>query len=297
MLTMLDEDRRQLTAGLLRVLKAAERLANVCLSTETFSPSSWAARMAADELNMEPIWDSNRPFTSVRSSLLTGTQAALQHGLALFELTRSSRALAVPLATVTRGAVESFGRVYWLLHASTPSELINRRASLEYSDMRYPEKHGLLLRRLPIETVPSTPVDGFRQRILDWLATHDLQLVPCGTTHLAIAVLGAKYANPHIVYSGLSATAHGLGWATANFYSFEASALQRDDKMLIEYCMYVIETTRTVVGRLSECFVPRADEIDRWTQTCAQLDQMLAVFVTPTAAARRTHPGLVARAQ
>lgn len=162
MLTMREGDRRQLTGNLLRLLKAAEILTEASLASDP-QGASWAGAAAGSDLNATPLWDGNSPFVSVRSSMSRSMLAGLQHGLALFELSRSTRGHSVTMATVTRGSIEALGRVHWLLCAETPTELVTRHASLELYDLRHPEQQGLLLRQLPVETVPTVPVGDHRQ--------------------------------------------------------------------------------------------------------------------------------------
>ncbi|GAB3033741.1 hypothetical protein GCM10027052_08890 [Parafrigoribacterium mesophilum] len=280
-LTMLERDRRELTAGLLRVLKVAAALSCECLSPWAL-PSEWVLSMESAVLNASPAWDGNLPFVSARATLGRTADAAREHGFALFELARSSRALSVPLATVTRGAIEAYGRVYYLLKADTPAELFARHASIEDFDMDYPERLGARLRRLPLEIEATHPVDAYRDGLRGWMTAHNLKLEKLGPTSLATGMLGAIYPEARVVYSGLSAAAHGQAWATANFFDFEKGGLQRDDKTLMEYCMYVIETTRLVGSWFVERFVPPLDAFERWKQTNDQVTKLLSVFITPT---------------
>lgn len=280
MLIMESCDRQELTSGLLRVVTASLHLCRVVLGDEQYPASSWAGRMS-NPLSAEPGGDRNYPLQTVRLVLRTSTESALQHGLALFELSRSKRALAVPLATVTRGAIEAFGRAHWLLTSDTMEELVSRTASLEYVDMEYPAKFGMKLRRLPVESIASTPVAQYREDLIRWLESRGLPLVPLGTSGLAVRVLDASYGDGRLVYSDISAAAHGRGWATANFYDFSTSVLQRDDELLISYCKYVMETTRVVTSYLAARFESAAGERDRWGQTLEQVDATLAEFVSP----------------
>lgn len=273
-------DRQELTSGLLRVVLASQRLMRDALDGDP-SPGSWAEQMAADPLNAVPGWDRNRPFRTVQLALRTATESASQHGLALFEVSRSKRELAVPLATVTRGSIEALGRAFWLVSASSMSELISRAASLEYYDMEYPARYGQKLRRLPLETEPTTLVSEYRDELKSWLNERGILLVKRGTTGLATDLLEVSYGDGRVVYSDLSAAAHGQGWATANFYSFETTRLQRDDTMLLAYCMYLIESMRTVAIRLAHAFGAAKRDIDRWRQAMDQVDAMIGQFVKP----------------
>ena len=281
MLTMLERDRHGLTAGVLRVLKASAELSHECLSSRA-SPSEWVLSMESADLNAVPAWDGNVPFVSARATLGRTADAAIEHGLALFELARSQRALSIPLATVTRGAIEAYGRVYYVLTATTPEELFARCASIEYFDMDYPERFAAHLRRLPLETEATHPVHEYRERLREWMTVHNLKLEKTGPTGLATGLLRAIYPDARAVYSDLSAAAHGQAWATANFFDFEKNGLQRDDKMLMEYCMYLIETTRMVGNCFVERFVPPLKVFERWKQTNEQVSELLSAFISPT---------------
>jgi hypothetical protein len=281
MLTMEARDRQELTSGVLRVVLASQRLMREALDQNSPPTNSWAGSMAADPLDDEPGWDRNHPFQTARLQLRTTTESACQHGLSLFELSRSKRELAVPLATVTRGSIEALGRAFWLINSTSMRELVSRAASLEYYDMEYPSKYGQKLRRLPVETEPTILVSEYRAELKAWLDARGIPLVKKGTTGLATDLLEVSYGNGRVVYSDLSAAAHGQGWATANFYSFETTRLKRDDEMLLAYCMYFIESMRTASVRLARAFGVAAIDIDRWRQVLDQIDAMIGEFVKP----------------
>lgn len=282
---MLDKDRRTLTAGLLRTLKASASLSTACL-TPTRAESTWVAMMTSSAVNEEPLWDGNVPFHIVRASVARTAEAAREQGIALVELARSGRALSVPLATVTRGAIEAYGRIFYLLNAEAPDVLFARYAALDYFDMDYPQKYGARLRQLPLEAEATHPVDAYREQIRAWADARGLKLNKQGPAVLATELLMQLYpdgVDAKVVYSGLSAAAHAQPWATANFYDFAANRLRRDDKMLIEYCMYVIETTRLVSDQTIRRFGATQADVDRWRQANAQTSESLSTFITLTA--------------
>ncbi|WP_147522554.1 hypothetical protein [Brevibacterium senegalense] len=287
---MLERDRRELTAGLLRVLKAASALGHECLSPQA-QPSEWVLSMESASFNAARGWDGNLPFVGVRATMARTAEAAHEHGFALFDLARSSRALSVPLATVTRGAIEAYGRVHHLLIADTPAELFARYASIEYFDMDYPDRLDERLLRLPLETDAKHAVDAYRGRLRQWMTAHDLPLKKAGPSVLAIEVLAAIYQDARIVYSGLSATAHGHAWATANFFDFDKNTLRRDDKMLMEYCMYVIETNRLIGTWFIQRFVPPRHAVERWKQVNSHVDNRLSSFITQRMPRETSPPG------
>lgn len=72
---------------------------------------SWSAEIAASNLNLALVWDGNVLHTRLLADIGRGTEAAREYGLALFELARPCREVAARPATVTRAAIEAYGRV------------------------------------------------------------------------------------------------------------------------------------------------------------------------------------------
>lgn len=281
-LAMLPEHQRLLTSALLRVVKAGGVLAQACIQRPV-QPWSWSAEIAASDINLFPAWDGNVLHRRLLGDLGRGCESAREHGLALFELARSTRALSVPLATVTRGAIEAYSRVFWLLSAERPEECVRRLASLEHKALFHGERRGAKLRRLPFETEATLPVADHRALIASWADHFKLKLEGGDPTRLAIDFLEALYPGQGAyTYFGLSGAAHANEWATANFYDFKSGRLRRDDKMLMEYCMYVIEASRQVCDLLIQRFEPDAASSERWAQAYGGALRDIDGFITRT---------------
>jgi len=137
-----------------------------------------------------------------------------------------------------------------------------RHASLEFADFRYPEQQNVLVHHRGRDQKVSA--DTYRRMINEVLAPFGLKANKIGPTELATGQLDAHYHNGAWLYSGLSASAHGHGWATGNFFDMDTSALKRDDQMVIEYCAFVIESTIHVSDRLIAALVPVQSGVDRW---------------------------------
>ncbi len=279
---MTDEHRQLLTAALLRVVKAAASVASACLQGP-LTPWSWSAEFAASDINALPSWDGNELHTRLRGDIGRGTEAAREHGFALFELARSRRGLMVPLATVTRAGIEANSRAYWLLTADDPQGCTARLASLEHRALSYPQRCAALLRRLPFEIEATNPVDVHRANLAAWAKVRGLSLSGGGVSMLAIAFLEALYpSHGAYTYSGLSGAAHSNEWATANFYDFRTGRMRRDDKMVMEYCMYMIDATQAICDLLIERCVPGESVVERWTQAHAGARTSIAGFINRT---------------
>lgn len=279
---MLQEHQRLLTGALLRIVKASDVLAQGCVRG-ALQPWSWSAEIAASDINLLPGWDGNVLHRRLLGDIGRGCESACEHSLALFELARSKRALSVPLATVTRAAIEAYGRVFWLLTAETPVECVRRMASLEYKALSYSVRLGAKLRRLPFETEATKPVSEHRTTLESWAKHHSLKLEGGKPTKLATEFLEALYpGHGAYTYFGLSGVAHANEWAIANFYDFRVGRLRRDDKMLMEYCMYVIEATRHICELLIQRFEPAQAVSERWTQAYAGAPRDVGGFINRT---------------
>jgi|GEM_PF-1583517 len=279
---MLAEHRQLLTSALLRTVKAAADVATACLRSK-LTPWSWLAEFAASDINMLPGWDGNVLLNRLRADVGRSTEAAREHGLALFELARSRRELVVPLATLTRAGIEANSRARWLLMAETPHECAARLASLENDALSYPQKIGALLRRLPYETEATRPVDEHRKNLAAWAKARGVALGGGRVSVLAIAFLESLYPDHGAyTYSGLSGAAHANEWATANFYDFRAGRMRRDDKMLMEYCMYTIDATEAMSNLMIKRCEPGEAVTERWSQAHAAARTSIGGFINRT---------------
>ncbi|GAB3795052.1 hypothetical protein GCM10028798_03130 [Humibacter antri] len=278
MTQMRADHRRVMLSALLRMLKAAERTTDN-LAHVAPVPGSWVEQVMSSPICSTPSWNGNKPGQMLRSIVTLGCQAGVQNGLALYELSRNARSLSVPLAAVARAAVEAYGRVFWVLGPDTPTAVVGRVASLEHSELVYPERFGTSMRRLPVEQLPTHPVDEYRRLIREWAKDLDITLDNIGYSRLAISLLDEVSDDGAGAYSELSATAHGVGWAAANFLDFEAMKLRMNDQQLIDYCMTVLNVTGLVVDRLVDRFGLVNPSLERWEQARDAARAMTGSFI------------------
>jgi hypothetical protein len=276
MVEMLERDRRTLTAGVLRVAKASATLATAALNEK------WAFSLegvADAEWEKETLWDGNTALGSIRFNLQRTMLAACEQSRGLAELARSSYGYTVSLATLARGVVEALARVDWILSSQTADEFIERHASLEHADLRYPQQHELQMISRGSSPGSKVPVAIYRKSIVDFMDRYSLALPKAGLTDLTTRLLADIYHEAPQLYSGMSAAAHGQGWATGNFFDVDQRSLHRDDQMVIEYCAYATETMVHVSDRLVKAMVPTPASVDRWMNerdhALSQLDLIL----------------------
>jgi hypothetical protein len=276
MVELRDQDRRALTAGVLRIVKASTVVATAASTGQwgLRAPGTKDAGWMADR-----IWDGNRGVDSVRLVLQRTILAACEQGRGVAELARSVTGYTVVLATLTRGSIEALGRVNWVLSSGSADEVLVRHASLEYGDLRYPLQHGLKIRRQGRLGETWTQVDVYRRSIVTCLSRYGLGLAKAGVTQLTTTLLSEIYNEAPQLYSGLSAAAHGQGWATGNFVDVAQSALRRDDQMVIEYCAYVIESTTLVTEKLTRALAADRASVERWASERDQVNVMLRTIL------------------
>ncbi|HEX4402809.1 MAG TPA: hypothetical protein VHZ98_15925 [Galbitalea sp.] len=275
MVEMLERDRQTLTSSVLRIVKASSVLATAALEGKwsfvllQSNAPAWAGTK---------LWDGNEAVGGVRFGVQRTMLAACEQGRGVAELARSSHGYTVALATLTRGVVEALGRARWILSSEVADDLLIRHASLEFGDLRYPAQHTLNVHHVGVAD-QRVPAATYRQGIMDGLSRFGLAVSKVGLMDLAIGVLREIYNEAPQLYSGLSAAAHGQGWATGNFFDATSRTLLRDDQMLIEYCAYVIETTILVSDLLIATMVPDQASVDRWTSARDQVDAQLSVIL------------------
>jgi hypothetical protein len=275
MVKLFEQDRQTLTSSVLRLVKASGVLANAVLEGKSSfvllepNPPAWVGTN---------LWDGNEAAASIRFGVQRTILAACEQGRGVAELARSTHGYTVALATLTRGAIEALGRVRWMLLSETADDLLVRHASLEFSDLRYPEQHTMYVHHVGVAD-ERIPVAMYRKGIAAALGRYGLGMTKVGLMDLATGLLGEIYNEAPALYSGLSAAAHGQGWATGNFFDTESRALRRDDQMLIEYCAYVIETMTFVSDLLIARMAPDQASVDRWTSARDQVDAGLSVIL------------------
>lgn len=276
MVALRDEDRRALTAGVMRITKASAVLASAALKDE------WdvlVADVATAPWRDEHLWDGNRALDGIRLGLHRAILAACEQGRGVAELARSSTDYTVVLATLTRGSVEAMARVNWILDSSSAPEILIRHASLEYGDLRYPAQHGLRIRQQGRGGESWSLVTDYRRSIEGFLSRYGLAVKKAGLTELATGLLSEIYNEAPQLYSGLSAAAHGQGWATGNFFDAAQRRLLRDNQMVIEYCAYVIETATLVANKLTTALAADRASVERWWSERDQVDLMLRTIL------------------
>jgi len=270
--------RGQLTSSVLQVLRGTDTLLKACFAGPPPAESPMGKTLNSIA-NRSPAWDGRKPIDSANSSIHRTMLAGMQHGLGLFNLARSKQGFSVALATLARGAVEAYSRVLWLIDANEPEQLVARHASLEYSDLRYPLNQGVLM-HLTSDLTPRIPVSEYRAAIDSYLDFHTLKRASFHQTDLATTLLAELYAQPALIYSGLSATAHGQTWATRNFFNVNTGELVEDEQMLIEYCCHIIEASILLADRFVAAYCPPSASRERWDQIKSMAEHEIATFIS-----------------
>lgn len=268
---MLSKDRTALLGSLLQVQRAAQTL--ILASTDEQQRAAAWSTPGVDPSHEPRIgWNANPPSESARVAIRRGAQVSLEHLEALFVLARHKSGFSVALAAVTRAALEAFGRVLWLVEADSTEEVLRRLASLEFYDLKFPVRNGKTVTRFSRVHRSEGTAEDYKQSIGAWAEQRGVKLEELGPGVAAKLVLSRSHSKSQsgIIYSDLSAVAHGQGGATANFYDYKTRTLRLDEQQLIEYSFYLIEAARVVTDAIAERF--RADPVD--TETWAAVNRL-----------------------
>lgn len=250
--------------------RAASRLVNVAIGQAPPSGSSASAQL--DSAPDGPSWETNS-VRRAHEGLLSADLAALDHMRALAALLRSKVSINVTTATVTRGCVEAFSRVHWLLAASSVAELVQRHVSLSLADIYFA---GKLQPDEPLRTGAGAAlsVADYEQRLRQRLAQYpDTPVLKVSRTRLASDLLDDAVSRGRVKYSQLSGIAHGDSIMVNAFIDLDSPQMSKTREMAlhlprthaIEFTGYALVACARQHNLIAEQFgIPPADR-DRWT--------------------------------
>lgn len=239
-----------------------------CLTHLSVGRSPGAGSAAVQFLEDTVNQSTSRGSTHVRHAHLAiglYTFAALDHMRAFVSLLKTKRHF-MPLATLTRGSVEAFGKANYLLDAESGGELIRRHTSLATSELGTSVKHS------DLAYYDGTRVDGktYLEGVKDLLGRLGLgKPDQVGVTALASDLLSeSSPGSPgRAFYSQLSGVAH---WETASVSMFIASDLneglrfvQRRD-VLLPYAGMLFATCRLVLDKMIADFGVEQEHCNGW---------------------------------
>lgn len=190
--------------------------------------------------------------------------AALDH-MRSFSMLLPKDGPVMSLATLTRGAIEAFGKAHYLLQASSPSDLLRRHLSLGIAELSNSTKHSDFTLFNGQQINGSAYVDGLREV----LAGGGLQAERVGVTALASAVLSdsAPGAPGRAFYSQLSGVAHGETAGVTMFIGQDIEAgvgFVRRRKVMLPYAAMLFGTCRLVLNQVISHFAVEREHQDRW---------------------------------
>jgi len=243
-----DADRDQLSSSLLRFLEQLEPLVLEGLGAEV--PDSRAERLAAIETpdgSQGP-----RPGRNALETALFGTVAGIDHSRQAAIALRDGRAT-FALATLTRGALESYARASWLIDTTSDEDLLTRWLSGIAAELSW-----------SIKVRPGAPLMELRGRhstaeaelvrVLDDIEdlTGSRKPLSASSTALASDLLDRAGWKGRAAYSQLSAVAHGEPMGIHGFVDISdstgAHTVQLHQRWALSYVGQLLATS-TFVGR------------------------------------------------
>lgn len=274
-------DVAEISGAVLELANAAERIAHTCFGHD--SPAgSVAAAWEADRLNERGTWRGTHPVTSALRSLAFTEFAAFDHMRTFATGLQAKSQASVSLATVTRGAIEAFARVNYVLVAGTAREVMKRFGALETEDLKYVAA---------LESESNAPAltfwnDGKKVGVSQLIDRIDADLKAIGIprkgaparTALVRQLLDSALGETggQVRYSTISAVAHSEGIAVNAFLTQipvnvdavtgDTIGLRVPRDFAIDYALFLTRSCAHVQDELVTKFNPLTAEADRWQQ-------------------------------
>jgi hypothetical protein len=190
------------------------------------------------------------------------------------------------LATLTRGAVEAFGKAHYLLQASSPSELLRRHLNLGIAELSTSAKHSEFTLFNGEHINGPAYIDGLKAVLAD----EGLKAESVGVTALASTVLSdsAPGAPGRAFYSQLSGVAHGETAGVTMFIGKDIEAgigFVRRRNVMLPYAGMLFGTCRLVLNQIINHFAVEQEHLNRWVGVVERAEPWIDDL-------RSTDPGL-----
>ena len=226
-------------------------------------PGSRAEAFLSDSVNV-PTSTGTSHLQSAHLAMAFYCFAALDH-MRSFSMLLPKDGPVMSLATLTRGAVEAFGKAHYLLHASSPSELLRRHLNLGISEFSTSTKHNEFTLFNGEQINGSAYIDGLKEV----LATKGLKAENVRVTSLASTVLSdsAPGAPGRTFYSQLSGVAHGETAGVTMFLGKDIEAgigFVRRREVILPYAGMLFATCRLVLNQIITHFAVEEEYRNRW---------------------------------
>lgn len=192
--------------------------------------------------------------------------SACDHARALVALLRASSVRSTALATITRGALESFSRSWFILQYDSTGDMSHRLMSLLHSDLKYPVKLGEEL-----FTRGGKPVNPEAQRkfIESELARFGLgRPSNVDISRVVGDMLDSQFRDflGRRLYSSLSAVAHGHRLGINTFivtdHTGGVSGLAAPREVVLQYASMLVAAHAAVLQPFIELFGSRTRHLD-----------------------------------
>jgi hypothetical protein len=247
-------------------------------------PGSRAEAFLSDSLNV-PTSTGASHLQSAHLAIGFYSFAALDH-MRSFSVLLPKDGPVMSLATLTRGAVEAFGKAHYLLQASSPSELLRRHLNLGIAELSTSAKHSELTLFNGEYINGPAYIDGLKEVLAD----KGLKAESVGVTALASTVLSdsAPGASGRAFYSQLSGVAHGETAGVTMFIGKDIEAgigFVRRRNVMLPYAGMLFGTCRLVLNQIINHFAVEQEHLNRWVGVVERAEPWIDDL-------RSTDPGL-----
>lgn len=278
-----DQDVKLMRQIVISLVPDAEALTHLAVGRRA-RPGSRAEAILSDSLSV-PTSTGASHLQSAHLAIGFYIFAALDH-MRSFSMLLPKEGPVMSLATLTRGAVESFGKAHNLLQAGSASELLRRHLSLGIAELSTSAKHNEFTLFNGEQINGPAYIDGLKKVLAD----EGLKAERVGVTTLASTVLSdsAPGSPGRIYYSQLSGVAHGETAGVMMFIGDDIEAgigFARRRNVMLPYAGMLFGTCRLVLNQVIDHFAVEQEHLDRWIGVLDRAEPWVDEL-------RRSDPGL-----
>jgi len=278
-------DRREVAGALFDLGNGAYRVSQLSHSRPALG--SPLANLLENSVPSESWGQPGATEESVRKGVMKPMIAGFDHFDAYATGLRSDRDLMMSLATVTRGALEAWGRAWWLLESQDAKELQCRRHALTLAELKYQVQVDPAARfSYPNDDGKQVAISGveYQDKLRALLSQLDPDFpikAPSYTTLATDFLKSFDEANARWMYSQLSSAAHGETIGTTTFtreveHDLGGSIEYHPDMYMtrfglprelgIGYAKALAAAIAVITERTLNWWGMTAEESDRWEQ-------------------------------
>lgn len=250
-----EEDKQHIRIGLLSLSRGCLGLLHVEGAETSLAAAAFAA--GGDRRHVDGELG-DLAFVAVGLTV----RAVAEHVAAFVDLLERGR-VSIPLASVTRSALEAGANAYFILSATDGRRLLQRALVLTIDELLIPARHTQFRTTNGQFLDPNDLLADLREHLAALGDLNTVDRLPSKSLRVSnlLAVLG--HTDP-VMYSQLSGLAHGVSSALAMFHVTGEGRFELDRSTAGEYVGYLYACTHVIGERLALVLGVDGADRDHW---------------------------------